>query len=93
MSNKSPEFLVRKTPCNNCLLSQNRIVSPARANEVISECLENNTHFVCHLHESTCCNSFYFAYMHLILKLKIFTVLGWIKFTNDGEKNIYHESV
>ena len=39
---------VFKECCKNCLLSDDRIVSAKRAKEIISECAEKQTHFICH---------------------------------------------
>ena len=39
---------VFKECCNNCLLSKDRIVSGARAKEIIKGCVRDQTHFVCH---------------------------------------------
>jgi len=34
--------------CKNCLLSEDRIVSSKRAKEIIKDCAESQTHFICH---------------------------------------------
>ena len=39
---------VFKEYCKNCLLSEDRIVSSKRAKEIIKDCSENQTHFICH---------------------------------------------
>lgn len=39
---------VYKTCCGNCLLSKDSIVSPARRKGIINDCVENQTHFLCH---------------------------------------------
>ncbi|HEY9364053.1 MAG TPA: hypothetical protein VIQ00_12365 [Chitinophagaceae bacterium] len=39
---------VYKECCKNCLISKDRIVSPERAKEILNECAENQTHFICH---------------------------------------------
>lgn len=39
---------VFKQCCNNCLLSKDRIVSPQRAKQIVKDCIENQTHFICH---------------------------------------------
>ena len=50
--------------CKNCLLSDDRIVSPSRAKELIQDCSENQTHFICHKATIKCdkeivCKKFY----------------------------------
>jgi hypothetical protein len=39
---------VFKECCKNCLLSEDRIVSPKRAKQIIKDCVENQTYFICH---------------------------------------------
>jgi len=39
---------VFKECCKNCLLSEDRIVSSKRAKEIIKNCAEKQTHFICH---------------------------------------------
>ena len=39
---------VFKECCKNCLLSEDRIVSSKRAKEIIKDCAESQTHFICH---------------------------------------------
>ncbi len=39
---------VFKECCKNCLISEDRIVSPKRAKEIITDCAIKQTHFICH---------------------------------------------
>jgi hypothetical protein len=39
---------VYKEQCDQCLLSKNRIVSSERAKDIIKECVNENTYFICH---------------------------------------------
>jgi hypothetical protein len=39
---------VYKECCKNCLLSQDRIVSSARAKEIINGCVKDQSYFICH---------------------------------------------
>lgn len=41
-------FYVFSSPCGECLLSPQRVVSPKRAAQLIRECREKQTHFICH---------------------------------------------
>lgn len=50
---------VYKECCKNCLLSKNRIVSPKRAKEIVSNCSKEQTHFICHKTDDVVCKSFY----------------------------------
>ena len=48
---------VFKECCNNCLLSEDRIVSPKRAKEIIKGCAEKQTQLSCLGAVSGCCSS------------------------------------
>lgn len=56
-------FKVYKTPCKNCLLSKDRIVSPQRAKELIEESIAADSYFICHKSSmnggEVCCNRYY----------------------------------
>ena len=52
-------FKVCSEPCDQCLFSKNRIVSAARAREVLIDCKRNDAHFICHKTDDTCCRGFY----------------------------------
>lgn len=41
-------FKVQRQKCNQCMFSENRIVSIKRMKEVIKECKIKDTHFICH---------------------------------------------
>lgn len=50
--------------CQNCLLSEDRIVSDERATNVIKDCIQRQTHFICHKagNSDICCSAFYHKY-------------------------------
>lgn len=54
---------VFKECCKNCLLSEDRIVSPKRAKDLIKECTSTDNHFICHKAskngEEIICNKFF----------------------------------
>ena len=56
---------VRKTKCDQCLFSNNRIVSAKRATDVIKSCIKKDTFFVCHKTQTEdapdqmCCRGFW----------------------------------
>ena len=62
-------FKVYKQPCKNCLLSKDRIVSGQRAQEIIQECAQNQTYFICHKSSmkggAICCKTFFDNLSHL----------------------------
>lgn len=42
------ELLITARPCSQCLTTRKRIVSGARAAEIVKSCKRDGTHFVCH---------------------------------------------
>lgn len=48
--NKRTTFQVCETKCNQCLFSDNRIVSKARMKDIIATARKNDSHFICHKH-------------------------------------------
>lgn len=85
-------FEVYESNCNNCLLSKDSIVSPDRRKEIISSCLSEDSHFICHKSSinggNVCCKSFYDKLGHRINLIRIAGRLGVIKFVplKDNEK-------
>ena len=77
-------FDVYDQPCKNCLFSKDLIVSPKTAKEIITECLEQQTHFICHKSSmeggEVCCHRFYKKFRGKIAKLQIFERLNLIRF-------------
>jgi hypothetical protein len=58
-------FKVTEKRCNECLFSQNKIVSDERRRQVLAECEQNDSHFICHKSSmngsDVCCRGFYDA--------------------------------
>lgn len=57
-------FKVAKECCNQCLFSQNKIVSNARRRNILSDCRKKDNHFICHKftiagNQDVCCKGFY----------------------------------
>lgn len=44
----APELLLASKRCSQCLTTRNRIVSGARAAQLVKSCREDRTHFMCH---------------------------------------------
>ena len=42
------KLMVARERCSQCLYTENRIVSNARAKQLIRDCAKNDTHFLCH---------------------------------------------
>jgi len=75
---------VYKTPCKNCLLSPDAIVSPARRKEIIKKCANQQTFFVCHKAsiqggEDICCKTFYDKLGHVSQMIRIAKRLGIVE--------------
>lgn len=45
---RSEGFQVCDAECAECLFSPNRIVSASRMREILRDCQEQDTHFICH---------------------------------------------
>jgi hypothetical protein len=71
-------------PCDQCLLSKNAIVSHARRREIIKECIEKQTHFICHKatiqNKDVCCKTFYDELGHRSQLVRIAQRLGVVTF-------------
>lgn len=52
-------FKVCKNRCAQCLFSKAKIVSNARKREVLAECAQSDSHFICHKTKDVCCRGFY----------------------------------
>jgi predicted PolB exonuclease-like 3'-5' exonuclease len=84
---------VFKECCKNCLLSKDRIVDSKRVKEITKECLENQTHFICHKatmndDEEVLCKSFFDKFGHYSQMVRIAERLGALEFVDqpDAEK-------
>jgi len=73
-------FKVCKKRCDQCLFSENRIVSPERAAEVLQECEKKDSHFICHKYRDVCCKGFYDADPGATNLMRIAGRLGAVEF-------------
>jgi hypothetical protein len=48
VANSKPELLLASRRCTECLASKQRIVSGARAAQIIKACRDEDNHFICH---------------------------------------------
>ena len=68
------KFQVYKKPCKNCLFSEDRIVPESRAKNLVAECIQDNTYFICHVSSSeggeVCCYGFWQRYRNKVTLLK-----------------------
>lgn len=86
---------VYKTNCQNCLLSEDRIVSPQRAKEIISKCKRDQTHFICHKSDDVVCNKFYKELGHYSQLVRIAERLKFVQFVDqvEGPKLISYNQI
>lgn len=52
-------FKVCATRCDQCLFSDQRIVSKKRMAEIIKDCRKKDSYFICHKHEEAMCRGYY----------------------------------
>lgn len=76
---------VYKECCKNCLLSKNRIVSPKRAKEIVSNCSKEQTHFICHKTDDVVCKSFYDKLGYVSQMVRIAQRLNAVEFVEQPE--------
>lgn len=59
--------------CDQCLFSKNRIVSGRRMKEILTDCIRNDSHFVCHKgtieNENIVCRGFYDNYSTNLIRI------------------------
>ena len=48
-----------KKCCNECLFTQNKVVSDERKDEILSKCSHDDNHFNCHKASGVVCAGFY----------------------------------
>jgi hypothetical protein len=84
---------VFKECCKNCLLSEDRIVSSKRAKEIINNCAEKQTHFICHKatmkgDEEIVCSKFFKTIGYKSQMVRIAERLNALEFVeqSDSEK-------
>lgn len=83
---------VFKTCCKNCLLSEDRIVSAKRAKEIIQDCTEKQTHFICHKAsmkdgQEIVCSKFFNSMGHKIQMVRIAHRLNALEFIEQEDSD------
>lgn len=77
-------FEVFDKPCKNCLLSEERIVSPEAAQAIIDECKQKETYFICHKASmngtATCCHAYFKQYGGHAIQIRLASVMQAIQF-------------
>jgi len=83
---------VFKDCCKNCLLSEDRIVSSKRAKEIIKDCAEKQTHFICHKatmnnDEEVICSRFYKTIGYKSQMVRIAQRLNAVEFVEQSDSD------
>ena len=77
-------FKVKKECCNQCLFSKDKIVSNKRRQQILSDCRQNDNHFICHKAtidgDDICCNGFYKSQTTNMIRIS--QRMGWIELVN-----------
>lgn len=90
---------VYKNCCKNCLLSKDRIVSPKRAKEIIQDCSQKQTYFICHKasmeEKDVVCANFYQTLGYRSQLVRIAQRLNAVQFIDqpDSEKLPTYEEI
>lgn len=75
MKQDDTEFKVCSQMCDQCLFTQNRVVSEARANQIIEDCLKNDRWFECHkftiLGQKAVCRGFWNHHRRDVYPLRV----------------------
>ena len=85
--------------CQNCLFSEDRIVSEERVLEILATCIQDRTHFICHKAtmegKDVCCTQFYHKYGDVAQSVNVAKRLNVVKFVpqTDTEKLITFEEM
>lgn len=80
-------FKVCDKKCKKCLFTKDRIVSKERMAQILEECEQKNTHFICHeasmKDEDVCCSGFYETQSSNLMRIA--QRLNMVKFVNMDE--------
>jgi hypothetical protein len=80
-------FLVMHKQCDQCLFSKRRIVSAARAKDVLRDCARRGVHFICHKADDkdVCCRGFFERRSTNLIRIA--GRLGLLRFVNPDGTN------
>ena len=70
-------FKVKKEKCDRCLFSPDKIVSNERRLGILSDCKNNDSHFICHKEDDVCCRGFYETGSTNMIRIS--QRMGWIE--------------
>lgn len=78
---------VYSEPCENCLLSKDRIVSPKKAKKIIEDCKRTQRYFVCHKasinNEEVVCSTFYNTLGGISQGIRMAQILDVVEFIDQ----------
>ena len=78
---------VRKTACDQCLFSKNRIVWAVRKNNILRSCLKEDSYFICHKatieEQDICCRGYWDRFKDQFNLGRIVQRLGGPEFTYE----------
>ena len=82
---------VYKESCKNCLLSEDKIVSPKRAKEIIKGCIKKQTYFICHkasiAGDDVICKTFFDTLGYYSQMIRIAERLNMIEYIEQPDTN------
>lgn len=92
---------IASSPCNECLFSKNKVVSDERRDDILAECAEDDSHFICHKftlavwlgqltdeQANVCCNGFYRNDPNATQWMQIAGRLDLIRFVDLPEEDV-----
>ena len=79
-------FKVSDKQCNECLFSDQKIVSDKRKTAILKDCLKRDAHFICHkatlVGQDVCCRGFYEKLGYRIGLARAAMILKFVKFVD-----------
>lgn len=83
-------FKVANKCCDQCLMSDNKIVSDKRKEELLDSIMHEESHFVCHKAtingEDVCCRGWFEEHGRDVNKIRIFERIGCIEYVDVEPK-------
>ena len=83
MMAQSGTMVVMPKRCGECLLTNRKIVSDARRDEILEICNRTHTAFICHKTDKTVCRAFFDENRSLVVRLA--KMYNWYTFQDGGE--------
>ena len=78
-------FKVKKECCGQCLFGKDKIVSSERKRDILSDCRQGDSHFICHKAsikgEDICCKGFYDTQTSNMMRIS--QRMGMVEFVDE----------